>query len=545
MIAVSNAYKQAVYAPIRRTNAKVTFEILDNEAYEDNTSTVTGEAPISRKAQLTNKVRAMSHKYATFERDYWRLDGSFFIPPLPDENDSELGWWSDDICDPDGVFSPYQVLEFVFGEEHNSMGLTITFDILADEYASDFDVEVYRLDGTLIHSEQIIGNASPTYVMVHGLDNYGKIVITIKKWAKPFRRARVTEVDFGVVKEYQGEKLISLNVIEELNITGDALPINEMKFTVDNSNREFNILNPQGFYRFLREWQEVYFSIGVEVSPDVFENINFRRYYLTDWQSDEGTLTATFTARNVFEKLEQIEYEFTGTGPVFLYDLAEDVITKAGITEYYIDPALQSIETQGFAEKLTSRKALQYIGVAGKAAVYQDRDGVLQIKQFRTLDESFTYLVYCGEPDMYCGMAYPAVDYGYDMKNIGFDNVYQEPQIKMDKPLKTLVLVVYDTTGKQEIPFTNTEVKEGVTQKLDNPLINTQAHAEDVAKWIISESNLRAIYTINWRQNPCLECGDVVIVEDGYGAKKQSRIIKQEFEYRGYLSGRTETKGGV
>lgn len=453
MIEVSHPYKQAVYAPTRKTTAKVTFEILDNDAYNDNTSIVTGEAPISRKDQLTNKVRIMTHKYATFERDYFKLDGSFYIPPLPDEDESELGWWGEDISDSEGIFTPYQVLEFNFTEEHNSMGLTITFDPVSKEWASDFDINVYQLDGTLVHSESVVGNNSPMYVMIHGLDNYRKIVITIKKWAKPYRRCRITEVDFGVIKEYQNDKLIKASIIEEMNVVGDTIPINEVKFTIDNSNREFNILNPDGFYRFLKERQEVAISLGVELAEDEFEYIDFLKYYLYDWQSDEGALTSTFVARNIFELLEQ--YEYTGTGTTNLYDLAEDILVGSGVEKYYIDEALMEIETQGFIEKLAARQALQYIGIAGKAAVYQDRAGVLQIKQFEVLDETSTFLVYCGGADMYCGMAYVAVDKGYDMKNITFDNVYNEPQIKLDKLLKTLTMVVYDNGNKQEVSFLN------------------------------------------------------------------------------------------
>lgn len=543
MIKVSKKFKEAVYAPTRKTTAKVSFEILDNEAYNDNTPTVTSEAPISRINQLTNKIRSMSHKYATFERDYFKLDGSFYIPPKPNEGDSELGWWSGDISDENGIFNPYQVLEFNFTEEHNSMGLTITFDTMAKEYASDFDIEVYRLDGTLVHKESVISNNKSTYVMVKGLDNYGKIVIIIKKWVKPYRRARVTEVDFGVIHDYENDKLIKLNIIEEMNIISDKIPSNEIRFTIDNSNKEFNILNPEGFYRFLKERQEVKASIGVEVSENEFEFVPMGKFYLTDWQSDEGALTTTFIARDIFELLENKEY--TSINNTNLYDLAEDILTKAGVEDYYIDPKLKDIPTNGFEKPLNSRKALQYLGIAGKSAVYQDRQGVLQIKQFKTLDERDTQYINFAGPDMYTGMVYPMADEGYDMKNITFDNVYREPQIKLDKLLYSLIMVVHNGEEKQEVTFYNQGIKDGVSFKIDNPLINTFEHAEDVANWIIEEYNLRGIYTINWRQNPCLECGDIVLVEDSYGAKKLSRIIKQEFEYAGYLSGKTETKGGV
>jgi hypothetical protein len=542
MIKVSKNFKEAVYAPTRKTTAKVSFEILDNEAYNDNTPIVTSEAPISRINQLTNKKRNMNHKYATFERDYFKLDGSFYIPPKPNEGDSELGWWSGDICDENGIFTPEQVLELNFTEEHNSMGITITFDTMTNEYAKDFDVEVYKLDNTLIYTEHVVNNDKLTYVMVHGLDSYGKIKIITKKWAKPFRRARIVEIDFGVFQEYNDEKLIKLNIIEEMNIISDKIPSNEIRFTIDNSNKEFNILNPDGFYRFLKEAQEVKAQIGLEVDKNEFEFVPMGKFYLTDWQSDEGALTTTFIARDIFELLEGKEY--ISIKDTNLYNLAEDIMIKASVKDYHIDEKLKNISTSGFKEKLNCRKALQYLGIAGMAAIYQDRYGVVRIEQFKTLDESTSYIYFAG-PNMYTGMIYPMADEGYDMKNITFDNVYKEPQIKLDKLLYSLIMVIHDGETKEEITFYNKGVKDGVSYKIDNPLINTIKHAQEVAEWIIEEYNLRAIYDINWRQNPALECGDIVLVEDSFNAKKQSRIIKQEFEYAGYLSGRTETKGGV
>ncbi|MEG0451289.1 MAG: hypothetical protein RR595_15645, partial [Lysinibacillus sp.] len=165
-------------------------------------------------------------------------------------------------------------------------------------------------------------------------------------------------------------------------------------------------------------------------------------------------------------------------------------------------------------------------------------------KPFVILDESTSYIYFAG-PDMLTGMTTPTVNSGYDMLNITFDNVYNEPQIKLDKLIQSLVMTVYVGGNKEERTFMNAEVKEGASMKCDNPLINSVNHAADIAQWIIDESNLRALYQVNWRQNPALECGDIVFVEDSFGAEKQSRITKQEFEFAGYLSGKTETKGGV
>lgn len=615
MIEISQEFKQAVYAPIRKTAAKVSFEILDNEAYLDNTSTVSSDAEISRRDQLTNKVRSMSHKYATFEQDYFKLDGSFHIPPRPEEDDSELGWWSDEICGSDGMFAVPQTVEFDFAEEHSSLGLTVHFDILTKEHATDFDIDVYRHDGTLIHHESVTRNTLAVYVLGYGLDGYGRMLITIRKWGRSFRRAKITEVDFGVVRDYENDKLIELSVIEQMNIISDTIPSNELKFTVDNSDRAFNILNPEGFHRFLKERQEVTALIGIEIEPDEFEYIEMGKYYLTDWQSNEGALTTTFTARNIFELLERLDY-ISGTFDN-LYVLTEDVLNKSGIESYVIDETLRDIPTYGFDKILSIRKALQYIGIAGKCAVYQDRQGILRVQQFKELDESTSYLNFAGA-DLFAGWAYPEVDEGFEMKNISFDNVFQEPQIKLDKLVNAVEVIVYNydkgeekeilkssieingeetvfvvyqnpvfgevvitvsgatnyrivnsytngvslfikATGTVEmsavgsslvikkIAFTLTDnsIKDGVTLKLENPLIVDPEHARDVGLWLLKESRLRALYQVNWRQNPALECGDIVLVEDSYKAKKQSRITKQEFKYSGYLSGKSETKGGV
>jgi hypothetical protein len=54
----------------------------------------------------------------------------------------------------------------------------------------------------------------------------------------------------------------------------------------------------------------------------------------------------------------------------------------------------------------------------------------------------------------------------------------------------------------------------------------------------------RFLYTVNWRQNPCYESGDIVTVEDEFGISKTVRITNNNFEYAGSLSGKTEGRAG-
>lgn len=620
MFKVSNLYKKAVYAPERKTSAQVEFQILNNEAYGKVTSIeAPSQAPQSRANQVVNKRRAMSKKYATFERSYWRMDGSFCILPKPTQNtNSEVGWWSDVIAYDNATYAENPFLKIKLAESIDSIGLTISFDQMTNEYPVDFYIEFLKGEGK-VHLESVTGNTLPTYIYPTPIAQYDTVIVTIKKWCRGNRRARITEIDFGTIQVYDGNKLMSVSLLEEMNVVGDTLPSNEIRFTIDNTDKTFNILNPQGYYRFLEKNQEVSLSIGLEVVPGTYEYVNIRRYYLTDWQSDEGTSTATFTARDFLDALETTDY--ISLANTNLYALAEDILLKAGITAYNIDPGLQAIPTQGFKSKISSRKALQCIGIAGMAAVYQDRDsGVPTIRRFAEIDTRTTFLNFAGEPDMISGkQTYVYADGDYLMKGIDFDNAYKVPQIKLadsvqnvdmavtvyqedkfDQVLNTTMTVKgtvtvffeyqspvtassamlnltgatsytllkrYDSgmdvsiTADGEVIIVisgkvladtvtvyrlgNNTIKEGVTLLIENPLINTAEHALTVGKWISSEFAARAEYSINWRQNPALECGDIVLVEDIFGHKKQSRITKQEYNYAGYLGGNSSTKGSV
>jgi hypothetical protein len=504
---------------VRRTAARVTFDISDVTAADDATETVASEAEISRKEQLTNQ-QLDRPAYATFEPDYWRLDGAFVLPPKVSELGFEVGWYSGAFSGSGGTFTPSQVMDFTFSETHSSIGITVTFDVPANEYAVDFDIIFYNASGGVIKSFTVRGNTLSQYVIDNEqLVDYKQITVTLMKWCKPNRRAKVTEVSFGVVREYSDDSLIKLTLVEEIVPTSATVPANELKFTVDNSSREFNILNPDGSYAFLQQRQSASVVIGVEVETDVYEWVKMGYYFLTDWQSDEGSLTTTFTARNRIDFISPIEVENLTPATTNLHALAVSILTAAGIVNYRLDIALLSVSTSGIYKKQTYRQLLQNIAIAGQCTMYVDREDFLCIQRLTS-----------GSP--------------VDM--IDFDNIYREPQIKLDKLVSRVEVNYY--SGVDTVSGTHVETGAtdgGATLKVENSLINSQPAAQAVAEWIMGESNNRALYEVNWRQNPALEPVDIVTIEDVYGANKQSRITSQEYEYAGYLSGKTKSKGAI
>ena len=544
MTIVSNLFKDYIYATERTMQAKVSFEMLENEAYTDASMTVSGEADISRLSQATNKIREMTRKYATFERDYFLLDGNSYIPPKENEGDSELAWWSDVISDENAVFTVPPYVEVTFTNPHSSVGLTFTFDTKANEFASDFLLEVFDASDALLTSETVTGNTNPIYYFETPIIGYKRLKLTIQKWATPNRRARLVEIDFGVIREYTSEKLISLKVIEEMDVLASTVPSNQIEFTLDNQDQTFNVLNPNGVSRFLKINQEMSAQIGLLIGEEKYEWINMGKFYLSEWMVEQGSLTSTFIGNDMFTKLDGATYTalLQNTN---LYDLAVDVLTKAGITNYEIDETLKTITTVGFKEAMNTREALQMIAIAGKSLVRQDRNGAIILKHYDALTYETGYVTWTGQEYASATIS-PQVSVDYSFQGINFENAYDVPKVTLATPVTNIVITINDGSNEPPtIKYVNAGVTEGVGYEIDNPLINTSQHASDVANWMFIEYNSIAEYEANWRQNPALECGDVISIEDNFGTGRKSRITKQEFDFSGYLEGMTNAKGGI
>lgn len=515
---VSNEYKESVYAPIRTTKGRVTFDISDVTARGDvNDISTTTESIISDKSQLVNKKREQSLNLATWEHNRFKLDGSFTFPDDTIENNGELGFVSNNLCNENGVFVPEPTLIFTFGSPHSSMGITLTFDVFNEEYATEFIINAYDSSNNLILSKHVVDNDSVQIAPIGQFYQYKKIEVIIKKWSKPYRRARVVEVDFGIVKVYTDNNLIKMDLVDEMDIITKTLPSAEFKFTVDNLKKEFNILNPDGFHQFLQQRQNVVPEVGV-LTGTTYEYIQLGNFYLMDWTSDEGSLTATFTARNIIDLMSSYDYEnLVAKSNYTLYQMAVDIFSICGITNYEIDLALQNIQTKALVNKNNCRNVLQMIAIAGMCNVFVTRDDKLILKQ---------------------------LSFDNPIDTIDMDNMYKEPQIQLDKIVKSVEVAYYsDINTKLLTTIDNTD--KGEVLKVDNTLINTVGHATNVANWILSQRNYRAIYTANWRGNPAHELSDIVTIEDSYNQNNKTIITKVELTYQGYLEGKTEARGLV
>lgn len=276
-------------------------------------------------------------------------------------------------------------------------------------------------------------------------------------------------------------------------------------------------------------------------------------FFLTDWKNDVTNKIISMTCNDYFAMLSDISY--TPTASTNLKTIAAEVLTIGGVptSKQIIDNSLSNITVNNFPDRIACRDALQHIGIASRSAVFQDREGNVVIEPFSTIDEVTNYVVYPSTQNVLFGYpgtgTYALNSTGGGMKYLDFEQMYEAPQVSLEKSIYQLVINIYSTVGADptEQVYTNADINGvgGQSFTIDNPLIKDVATADKIADWYIREMNYNMLFSVNWRQNPILECADVILIEDSFGTEKQSRIIRQEFTYDGSLSGITESRGGV
>jgi hypothetical protein len=359
------------------------------------------------------------------------------------------------------------------------------------------------------------------------------------------------------IRLYDDDTVMSFTLLEEMSTLNETLPSNELILTMDNASGDFDILNFQNMFQIISTKPRIDVELGLVLDNGSVEWSPMGVFFLSEWRNDVTSKVITLTCNDYFALLS--ETSFTASVHTNLFSMAQTVLTLADVPleDQLIDDSLQDITVNTFPERIDSRTALQHIGIAAMCAVYQDRYGRIVIRPFSIMDELTNYITYpVSQPNIFgypSSGTYIVNNTEGGMRHIGFEEMYDAPEIKLEKSIYELIIMIYpdgadsETVEPIEKIYTNPMLlsNNGASFSLNNPLIKTEAHADSIADWYFRESNYNAYYSASWRQNPILECSDLILVEDSFRADKQTRIIKQVYDYQGFLSGNTESRGGV
>ncbi len=361
-------------------------------------------------------------------------------------------------------------------------------------------------------------------------------------------------VDLKTTRQYFDDTVVRFNILEDMSTLNDTLPANQLSLTLSNETGEFDFMNMESMLTILASNPEIDVELGLVYDDGTTEWIPMGTFFMTDWKNDITSKVISITANDYFFMLSDIS--FTPSATTNLKTLATEILNASGVptSRQVIDNSLATYTIIPLTERIDCRSALQYVGIAAMSAVYQDRKGNIVIKPFKTIDQATNYVTYASTQNRFhhypSPSTYSLLEWGGGMKYLDFDAMYDVPEITLEKSIYQLVVTVYDANPdikEVEYVFTNSVIEgtNGQSFTIDCPLVGTYLWAKDIAEWYFREMNYNAFFVTHWRQNPILECADVILVEDSFGSEKQSRIIKNEFNYEGYLEGTTTSRGGV
>ncbi len=424
------------------------------------------------------------------------------------QTSSYVGSW---LCGPDGSFETYPTITFDFPAPLEGWlpGLTITWSTAYEEWATLFRVTAYQED-TAVYTKTVTNDSVKT-IMEGDIHDYTRITLEIMAWSVPFRRARMEAIVFGVQKVYEKRDIMGYSATMSVDPLSAELPKSEIRFEIKNLNGEYNPDNPQGIEKYLMERQTVAVSYGYSLEDGV-EWIPGGVFYLSEWETPQNGITATFTARDALEFMTDT---YTGQTTGTLYRIAKTAFQQANLPSladgsdcWRIHPSLEGmcfsneVDISGYS----IAEVLQCVANAACCVLYQDRKGQFHI-----------------EP-----LPIRMTDYSIDRFNS-----YGHSELVLTKPLKAVEV----NQGQHLL----TVDRSGETQPVVNPLIS-DARAPEVARWVADILSNRRTLSGEFRVDPRLDPMDIVTNVNQF-SESRVLITDVKFSYNGAFRGTYEGRG--
>ncbi|HHV63399.1 MAG TPA: hypothetical protein GXX51_12295 [Firmicutes bacterium] len=397
MYPVTKQFMDLMKADKRRVLARVTIDYTDPFIDQSITTVVSEENNISRPAQTADGIGDVLYKWASLDGS-WVLDGTYHLAPPKDmQTQYQIGWWGAQLAGEDGAFAdPYPTL-IITHAPRPVHTLRVTGDSARYEWPTEFTIALYGADDTLLYSETVIQNAQVNWSRVLAAPVVGvvKQVLTVTRWSHPGRQAKIIEFFTSIQETYEGEALISLRLLEERETSLGGLPVgaisaNEIEIALDNSDRRFDAENIQTpLANLLRPNRRIRAWLGAENG----EWIPLGVFWSGDWSVSDNEIIARVRGWDWLEQLRHSKYYREGVRHnLSLYELAEDVLTDAGLTadEYWIaDELREYIIPHLVLQPQSHREVLRQIAEACLGQVYCDRHGVIRIEGTKPIVEQY------------------------------------------------------------------------------------------------------------------------------------------------------------
>ena len=337
-------------------------------------------------------------------------NGTFYPVPgtVEEAAYNQVGWYTEDVGDSDGIFSEEPELTVTFAEARSVKKLIVVGEPTLEEYPVDFDVFIYDEGDVLLNSITNFAGTSVETILDFVSDNITTakyMVLKLNQWSTSGTIGKIVEF-FGVLTStLYGDDVVSMDILEEMESEESYSPfgcmssneinieLQNVKITVDGQDIE----NP-----YLPENDDSYLSssitqnvritpyIGFKLPDTSIEYVPMGIFWSINWDVSESEFSAAIIgrdrlyilAKNYFQADEILE-------STNLKEIAEYVLNHAKVNiplndlEWDVDASLESYTVDyAWLGKVTYFEALKKIASACMGRCYCDRYGVIVIESY-------------------------------------------------------------------------------------------------------------------------------------------------------------------
>lgn len=367
---VSKSYKESMKSSLReRAYIMISFGLVNQELQAKASINNGNFAYYSNKENIFGE-----HKddtvYATLEEDFTKVDGSMFFLPRETEGGRYYDTGiisnklvSDTICELtislNTIATDFKGLTVNFGENY-----PVDFDLVSDTGET---IEFRDNTESKWSTEEVLKNTTSIKMVFYTMKN-------------PQSRLRIYSIMFGYGLVYYNDSVMDSTLDSYVSPIGSDVPQIDFSVQLKNYDKYFNVDNPNSAINYLETGQEMDIMYGYQTpGADEIEWIQGQHLLCSEWESDDNT--ATIRCQDIFRNMdsEYVKGLYSASGKSY-YALAQEILTDAGITEYYLDPRLKKLYTNNPMPRVQHKEALQIIANACRCVLTQSRDGKIQIK---------------------------------------------------------------------------------------------------------------------------------------------------------------------
>lgn len=367
---VSKAYKESMKSSLReRAYIMLSFGLVNQEAQAKARIAPGDFAYFSNAANLFSEKSA-EMVYATLEEDFTKVDGSMLF--LPRRNSSDTYY---DTGLVGGTLLSEALYELTINLNTGATdfkGITINF---GENYPVDFDM--VSSSGQTI---EIRDNTLAEFTSEEVLENTTYVKLVFYRMKNPQSRLRIYSIRFGYGLVYYNDSVMSSSLDSYISPIGADVPQIDFSVQLKNYDHYFNVDNPKSAINFLETGQEMEIFYGYQLpDSEEIEWVRGNHLLCSEWESDD--YTATIRCQDIFRNMDSEYYKgtYTSAGRSY-FDLAKEILTDAGLSDYYIDPRLKNLYTKNPLPRVQHKEALQIIANACRCVLSQTRFGSVQIK---------------------------------------------------------------------------------------------------------------------------------------------------------------------